>query len=74
MGIGLVLIVDKDEVDDIIADLEEGKEEFVVLGEIQKGGEGFTMVNIGVLISGSGTNLQAIIDNVALGNIKGQKN
>ena len=30
------------------------------------------MVNIGVLISGSGTNLQAIIDNVALGNIKGQ--
>ncbi|NLW22710.1 MAG: phosphoribosylformylglycinamidine cyclo-ligase [Tissierellia bacterium] len=39
MGIGLVLIVDKDEVDDIIADLEEGKEEFVVLGEIQKGEE-----------------------------------
>ncbi|HZJ99633.1 MAG TPA: formyltransferase family protein, partial [Tissierellaceae bacterium] len=29
-------------------------------------------VNIGVLISGGGTNLQAIIDNVNLGNINGE--
>lgn len=30
------------------------------------------MVNIGVLISGSGTNLQAIIDNINRGEIKGK--
>lgn len=30
------------------------------------------MVNIGVLISGGGTNLQAIIDNIEHGNIKGE--
>ena len=29
-------------------------------------------VNIGVLISGGGTNLQAIIDNIKSGNINGQ--
>ncbi|NMA86861.1 MAG: phosphoribosylglycinamide formyltransferase, partial [Tissierellia bacterium] len=30
------------------------------------------MVNIGVLISGSGTNLQSLIDNIEEGNINGE--
>ncbi|HSH36763.1 phosphoribosylformylglycinamidine cyclo-ligase [Schnuerera sp.] len=39
MGIGMVLIVDKDEVEKIIASLREMDEEFTLLGKIEKGEE-----------------------------------
>ncbi|NLJ79245.1 MAG: phosphoribosylformylglycinamidine cyclo-ligase [Tissierellia bacterium] len=39
MGIGMVLIVDGNQKEDIISRLEERREEFVVLGEIKKGEE-----------------------------------
>ena len=39
MGIGMVLIVSKDEVDEISSQLKEQGEEFVLLGEIKKGKE-----------------------------------
>jgi len=43
MGIGLVMIVSPDEVDEVIRKIREGKEEPVVLGEISKGTQGVTL-------------------------------
>ena len=39
MGIGMILIVKKEEVDEISKELKKQKEDFVLLGEIQKGKE-----------------------------------
>ena len=39
MGIGMVLIVNKDEVNDIIKTLKEQQEDFILLGKIEKGEE-----------------------------------
>ena len=55
MGVGMALIVDMDDVDDVAEALsEQGFEPFVMLG---------------VLLSGSGTNLQAIIDAIQAGTL-----
>ncbi|CAK7086470.1 phosphoribosylformylglycinamidine cyclo-ligase [Tissierella sp.] len=43
MGIGMVLAVDKNELDDITKYLKEQKEEFILLGEVKKGTEGVVL-------------------------------
>ncbi len=43
MGIGMVMVVSPDEVDQVIMKIREGKEEPVVLGEISKGTQGVTL-------------------------------
>lgn len=39
MGVGMVLIVDKDELDEVSAQLDEQGEEFTILGKVEKGEE-----------------------------------
>ncbi len=39
MGVGMVLVVDEDEIEEIVAQLKEQGEEFFILGKVEKGKE-----------------------------------
>ena len=68
MGIGFVLVVDKNRTDDTIRHLVDNGENPCILGEVRKVrgktvkfSEGGYNENISVLASGNGSNLQAIL-------------
>ena len=86
MGIGLVMVVEKDKAEEVVDFINNREEEIhvdakytelmkdraYIIGEVVDTHEGVEfMLNIGVLISGGGTNLQAIIDETKSGGING---
>ena len=64
MGVGMAVVVPGDRADESVRILKEAGEDAYILGEIAKGAEKGveTMLNVAVLVSGGGTNLQAILD------------
>ncbi len=66
MGVGMTMIVAKDDADKALAALKEKRPDAYVIGEVVSGGrEGRTMLKsarIAVFVSGGGTNLQALLD------------
>ena len=66
MGVGMTMIVAKDDADKALAALKENGQDAYVIGEVVSGGrEGRTMLKsarIAVFVSGGGTNLQALLD------------
>jgi hypothetical protein len=76
MGVGMILIVSPRDADDVMLRLKGLKETADVIGHIETRGKGVEpvvtlMIRIGVLASGSGSNLQAIMDACAGGLIEG---
>ena len=69
MGVGMAVVVPGDRADESVRILKEAGEDAYILGEIDEGcGEGRrAMLNVAVLVSGGGTNLQAILDAKAAG-------
>ena len=71
MGVGLCVAVSKETAQAALDAFAAAGEEAVVLGEVVEGGRGGRAVlNIGVLVSGGGTNLQKLIDAQAAGQIE----
>ena len=65
MGIGMVLAVDSADVEKTMKALEAAGETCYEIGKIEAGEKGADiMLRVGVLVSGGGTNLQAIIDGI----------
>ena len=67
MGVGLILAVPKDQVGQAVETLIQAGERAYVIGSVVKGerrrgADLSAMKNIAVLVSGGGTNLQALID------------
>ena len=69
MGVGMAVVVPGDRADESVRILKEAGEDAYILGEIVEGcGKGRrAMLNVAVLVSGGGTNLQAILDAKAAG-------
>ena len=65
MGVGMTMIVAKDDADKALAALKENGQDAYVIGEVVSGEEKGTMLKsarIAVFVSGGGTNLQALLD------------
>ena len=70
MGLGMVLAVDPADVDKTMAAIREAGDTPYVIGRIEDWRKGSNlMLRVGVLVSGGGTNLQAIMDAVDSGKI-----
>lgn len=70
MGIGMVVAVDEKDVDATIKAMKEAGDEAFVVGLCRsRRKRSYFMLRVAVLVSGGGTNLQAIIDAVENGTI-----
>ena len=72
MGIGFVLIVNKEDAQETLDILKEQNEEAYVIGEISNGtGQvkltGSIMIKIAVFASGNGSNFEKIMENIEAG-------
>ena len=74
MGLGMILAVDPADVDKTMEAIHKTGDKPYVVGSIEEGEKGVTfMLKIGVLVSGGGTNLQAILDAIDAGEITNAK-
>ena len=69
MGLGMVLALDPADVDKTMEALKAAGETAYVVGTCETGEKSVT-IRVVVLVSGGGTNLQAIIDAIAAGKVK----
>lgn len=69
MGLGMVIGVKPEDADTVIKAIESAGEKAYVVGKLRQEKRSYFMLNIGVLVSGGGTNLQAIIDGIENGSI-----
>ena len=70
MGIGMVIAVDEQDVEAALSAVKAAGDKGFVIGTIQAGEKrSHIMLRVAVLVSGGGTNLQAILDAVKVGTI-----
>ncbi len=68
MGVGMMFVVPESQAEEAVNAVNAAGEKAFVIGEITEGEKGVGyMLRIGVLVSGGGTNLQAIIDAISNG-------
>ena len=70
MGIGMVIAVDNEIADGIVEYLNKEKEEAYIIGEVVSGKPGLRYAKNRSVVSGGGTNLQALIDKIEEGYIE----
>ena len=71
MGLGMVVAVDKEDVDKTMEAIKAAGDTPYIVGHMEAGEKG--VLKVAVLVSGGGTNLQAIIDGIENGSITNAK-
>ncbi len=72
MGLGMVVAVDQEDVDKTMEAIKAAGDTIYV-GHMEAGEKSYFMLKVAVLVSGGGTNLQAIIDGIENGSITNAK-
>ena len=71
MGIGMIVAVDPADAEKAMEAIKAAGDTPYVIGSIEDGEKGVTfMLRVGVMVSGGGTNLQAILDSIDNGTIR----
>ena len=73
MGLGMVVAVDEADVDKTMAAIKAAGDQPYVVGTIEMERRRDFMLRVGVMVSGGGTNLQAILDAIDSGKITNAK-